>query len=138
MLLQASARRAARRAGNAAVCGITAMPRPEIAASDIPESDDVRILRALRIDPRVGSATAAKVLGISGPTVARRYRRMRRAGAIRVVGVVDPGALGQSRWMVRPRRRRARPPGVEAMEVSPVVHRRIEQAGARVDGEHLM
>ncbi|MFE3651966.1 hypothetical protein ACFXO2_29900 [Streptomyces sp. NPDC059152] len=43
----------------------------------------------------------ATVLGLSEPTVARRYRRMRRAGAIRVVGVVDPGALGQSRWMVR-------------------------------------
>ncbi|MBP2471683.1 DNA-binding Lrp family transcriptional regulator [Crossiella equi] len=34
-------------------------------------------------------------------TVARRYRRLRRAGVLRVVGVVDPGALGQSRWMVR-------------------------------------
>ncbi|MER0477576.1 Lrp/AsnC family transcriptional regulator [Streptomyces sp. Edi2] len=77
------------------------MSRPEIADSDILEPDDVRILRALQIDPRVGFATVAMVLGLSEPTVARRYRRMRRAGAIRVIGVVDPGALGQSRWMVR-------------------------------------
>ncbi|MHB6908739.1 Lrp/AsnC family transcriptional regulator [Streptomyces sp. DB-54] len=77
------------------------MTRPVIADSVTLEPDDVRILRALQIDPRVGFATVATVLGLSEPTVARRYRRMRRAGAIRVVGVVDPGALGQSRWMVR-------------------------------------
>ncbi|MCX5384180.1 Lrp/AsnC family transcriptional regulator [Streptomyces sp. NBC_00083] len=77
------------------------MSHPEIADSTMLESDDVRILRALQIDPRVGFATVASVLGLSEPTIARRYRRMRRAGAIRVIGVVDPGALGQSRWMVR-------------------------------------
>ncbi|MEU6326984.1 Lrp/AsnC family transcriptional regulator [Streptomyces sp. NPDC047049] len=77
------------------------MSRPQIVDSDILDPDDVRILRALQIDPRVGFATVATVLGLSELTVARRYRRMRRAGAIRVIGVVDPGALGQSRWMVR-------------------------------------
>lgn len=77
------------------------MTRPEIADSVILEPDDVRILRSLQIDPRVGFATVATVLGLSELTVARRYRRMRRAGVIRVIGVVDPGALGQSRWMIR-------------------------------------
>ncbi|SNY38978.1 Lrp/AsnC family transcriptional regulator [Paractinoplanes atraurantiacus] len=65
------------------------------------EAEDVRILRALQIDPRVSFATAAGVLGVSELTVARRYRRMHRAGWVRVVGVVDPGALGQSQWLVR-------------------------------------
>lgn len=77
------------------------MTHPGIADSVTLDPDDVRILRALQVDPRVPFATVATVLGLSEPTVARRYRRMRRAGVVRVVGVVDPGALGQSRWMVR-------------------------------------
>lgn len=77
------------------------MKHPEIADSITLEPDDVRILRALQVDPRVGFATVAAVLGLSELTVARRYRRMRRAGVLRVIGVVAPGALGQSRWMVR-------------------------------------
>ncbi|MCW2139835.1 DNA-binding transcriptional regulator, Lrp family [Actinoplanes cyaneus] len=52
------------------------------------------------------------VLGLSELTVARRYRRMCKTGAIRVVGVVDPGALGQSQWLVR---LRCRPGSVTAI-----------------------
>jgi len=76
------------------------------------ESDDVRILRALQIDPRIGFAAMASVLGLSEPTVGRRYRRMVRQGVVRVIGVVDPGALGQSQWMVR---LRCRPGGGTAL-----------------------
>lgn len=65
------------------------------------EPTDLRIIRALQVDPRVPFATMASVLGLSEPTVSRRYGRMRRMGVLRVVGVVDPGALGQSQWMVR-------------------------------------
>ncbi|XVV15401.1 Lrp/AsnC family transcriptional regulator [Actinoplanes sp. CA-131856] len=65
------------------------------------EAEDVRILRALQIDPRVSFAAVGTVLGLSELTVARRYRRMRQAGKVRVVGVVDPGALGHSPWLVR-------------------------------------
>ena len=65
------------------------------------EPDDVRIIRALLIDPRVPFATVASVLGLSEPTVSRRYGRMRRMGVLRVTGSVDPGALGQSQWTVR-------------------------------------
>lgn len=61
----------------------------------------MRILRALQLDPRIGFAAMASVLGSSEPTVARRYRRMVRQGIVRVIGVADPGALGQSQWMVR-------------------------------------
>ncbi len=76
------------------------------------EPEDVRILRALQIDPRVGFAAVGTVLGLSELTVARRYRRMCRSGAVRVVGVVDPGALGQSQWLVR---LRCRPGSVTAI-----------------------
>ncbi|BCY11731.1 Lrp/AsnC family transcriptional regulator [Actinoplanes sp. L3-i22] len=87
----------------------------EVAESVTLEPDDVRILRALQIDPRVGFASAGSVLGLSELTVARRYRRMCRAGAIRVVGVVDPGALGQSQFLVR---LRCRPGSVTAIAES--------------------
>jgi DNA-binding Lrp family transcriptional regulator len=84
----------------------------EITDSIILEADDVRILRALQIDPRAAFALVGSALGLSEMTVARRYRRMTRAGALRVVGVVDPGALGQSQWMVR---LRCRPGSVTAI-----------------------
>lgn len=62
---------------------------------------DLGIIRSLQIDPRVPFATMASALGLSEPTVSRRYGRLRRTGVLRVVGVVDPGALGQSQWIVR-------------------------------------
>ncbi len=65
------------------------------------EPDDVRIVRALQIDPRLGFATIASTLGLSEPTVGRRYRRMVRQGVLRVTGVIDPAVLGQSQWLVR-------------------------------------
>jgi len=88
------------------------MMTSNVADSIILEPEDVRILRSLQIDPRVGFATVGTVLGLSEMTVARRYRRMCRSGAVRVVGVVDPGALGQSQWMVR---LRCRPGSVTAI-----------------------
>ncbi|MFI1993005.1 Lrp/AsnC family transcriptional regulator [Actinoplanes sp. NPDC020271] len=88
------------------------MEGPEVADSIKLEHDDVRILRALLIDPRAGFAAVGSVLGLSELTVARRYRRMCKTGAIRVVGVIDPGALGQSQWLVR---LRCRPGSVTAI-----------------------
>ncbi|MDN3353414.1 Lrp/AsnC family transcriptional regulator [Actinomadura sp. DC4] len=70
-------------------------------AVDDPLQRAERVIRALQVDPRVPFATMASVLGLSEPTVSRRYRRMRRTGVLRVTGAVDPGALGQSQWMVR-------------------------------------
>ncbi|MEU7145898.1 AsnC family transcriptional regulator [Nocardia sp. NPDC046473] len=63
--------------------------------------DDVRIIRALQIAPRASFASIAGALGLTEGTVTRRYRRLRTDGVIRVAGVVNPGALGQSRWLVR-------------------------------------
>lgn len=74
--------------------------------------DDVRIVRALQIDPRVSFAAVAAALGLTESAVRRRYRRLLADGVIRVAGIVDPGALGQSKWLVR---LRCRPGSVTAI-----------------------
>jgi DNA-binding Lrp family transcriptional regulator len=76
------------------------------------QPDDVRIIRALQVAPRASFASIAGALGLTEGAVSRRYRRLRADGVIRVVGVVDPGALGQSRWLVR---LRCRPGSVAAI-----------------------
>jgi DNA-binding Lrp family transcriptional regulator len=74
-------------------------PRTAVSAELAP--DDVRIIRALQVDPRASFAAIGAALGVSEGAVNRRYRRLKAEGIIRVAGVVDPGALGQSRWMLR-------------------------------------
>ena len=64
---------------------------------------DQRIVRCLQLRPRATFSVLATVLEVSEQTVARRYRRMHRQGVVRVIGVVDPSALGQSNWIVRVR-----------------------------------
>jgi DNA-binding Lrp family transcriptional regulator len=59
------------------------------------------ILQALQIDPRAGFSKIAEVLSVSEQTVARRYRRLRSEGLLRIVGLVEPRSVGQSEWMVR-------------------------------------
>ncbi|WP_228554033.1 Lrp/AsnC family transcriptional regulator [Catenulispora pinisilvae] len=76
------------------------------------QPDDVRIIRALQIAPRASFASIAAALVLTERTVNRRYRRMHTDGVIRVAGVVNPGALGQSRWLVR---LRCRPGSVAAI-----------------------
>ncbi|MDQ0791324.1 DNA-binding Lrp family transcriptional regulator [Streptomyces sp. B3I8] len=75
-------------------------------------SEDVRIIRALQIAPRAPFAALAGALGLTEAAVNRRYRRLRGEGVLRVTGVVNPGALGQSRWLVR---LRCRPGSVSAI-----------------------
>ncbi|MFE9429227.1 Lrp/AsnC family transcriptional regulator [Kitasatospora sp. NPDC006697] len=64
---------------------------------------DRRLVHALQLDGRAPFSTIAEVLGVSDRTVARRYARLRSAGAVRVVGGVDPTVLGAVLWMVRVR-----------------------------------
>ncbi|WP_067465451.1 Lrp/AsnC family transcriptional regulator [Actinomadura macra] len=59
---------------------------------------DRRLIEALQLDGRAPFNRIADVLGVSDQTVARRYRRLRSAGLLRVVGV--PGA-DHGRWIVR-------------------------------------
>ncbi|GHF61471.1 DNA-binding Lrp family transcriptional regulator [Amycolatopsis bartoniae] len=76
------------------------------------QPEDVRLIRALQIAPRASFASIAAALGVTESALGRRYRRLRAAGVIRVAGVVNPGALGQSRWLVR---LRCRPGSVAAI-----------------------
>lgn len=80
-------------------------------SSDV-QPDDVRIIRALQVAPRASFASIANALGLTEGAVRRRYRRLCSDGVIRVAGVVNPGALGQSRWLVR---LRCRPGSVSAI-----------------------
>jgi DNA-binding Lrp family transcriptional regulator len=88
------------------------MSLPAVTESGVVSAENVRILRALQIDPRASFASIGAALGLTETTVSRRYRRMRSDGVIRVAGIVDPGALGQSKWLVRVR---CRPGSVTAI-----------------------
>lgn len=65
--------------------------------------DDVdrAVAHALQIDGRVPLRTIASVIGVSENTVARRYQRLRSAGVLRVVGVVNGARLGYTAWTLR-------------------------------------
>ncbi|MEU0475843.1 Lrp/AsnC family transcriptional regulator [Streptomyces olivaceus] len=62
---------------------------------------DSHILHALHIAPRAPFRLVGEVVGASEQTVARRYRTMRRAGTVRVVGLVDPAVQGLVASLVR-------------------------------------
>ncbi|MER5324945.1 Lrp/AsnC family transcriptional regulator [Streptosporangium roseum] len=62
---------------------------------------DRRLVHALQIDGRAAFSHIATVLDTSDRTVARRYRRLRSAGAVRVVGLPDGRHLGHVDWLVR-------------------------------------
>ncbi|WP_344422192.1 Lrp/AsnC family transcriptional regulator [Amycolatopsis minnesotensis] len=64
---------------------------------------DRRLVHALQIDPRAAFSTIADVLDVSDRTIARRYARLRSTGAVRVLGGVDPTALGAVHWFLRVR-----------------------------------
>ncbi len=64
---------------------------------------DRRLVHALQINGRAPFSTIAEVLGVADRTIARRYARLRSAGAVRVLGGVDPTALGAVLWFLRVR-----------------------------------
>ncbi|MFI7001892.1 Lrp/AsnC family transcriptional regulator [Nocardia sp. NPDC050175] len=64
---------------------------------------DRGLIHALHIDGRVAFRDIASVLGVSENTVARRYRKLRGEGTVRVVGMVNGGRLGYVSWTVRVR-----------------------------------
>ncbi|MGW3012261.1 Lrp/AsnC family transcriptional regulator [Streptomyces sp. NPDC001219] len=65
------------------------------------EGIDRGLVHALRIDGRAPFRTLAEVLGVSENTVARRYRRLRAHGVLRVVGVLNGVPLGHTSWTLR-------------------------------------
>ncbi|WP_225726103.1 MULTISPECIES: Lrp/AsnC family transcriptional regulator [unclassified Nocardia] len=87
------------------------------------DATDVQIVRLLQLDPRVPFRRIATELGISEQTAARRYGRMRRDGLVRVIGGVDPLALGENDWIIRVR---CRPDA--ALQVAEALARRDDSA----------
>lgn len=65
------------------------------------DSLDRLIAQALQANARAPFSTIADALGVSDQTVARRYARMRGAGACKVIGLIDPYADGGVPWLVR-------------------------------------
>jgi DNA-binding Lrp family transcriptional regulator len=62
---------------------------------------DRQLTQCLGVDGRASFAAIAEVLGVSDQTVARRYRRLRSAGALRVVGLKYPKSAGYANWFLR-------------------------------------
>lgn len=67
------------------------------------EALDGHILHALQLSPRAPFRRIAEVIGAGEQTVARRYRALRRAGVLRVIGLVNPRVYGECQWVVRVR-----------------------------------
>jgi DNA-binding Lrp family transcriptional regulator len=61
---------------------------------------DRQLAQCLGVDGRASFSAIAEVLGVSDQTVARRYRRLRSAGALRVVGLKYPKS-GSAAWFLR-------------------------------------
>ena len=62
---------------------------------------DRQLAQCLGVDGRASFSAIAEVLGVSDQTVARRYRRLRSAGVLRVVGLKYPKSTGYANWFLR-------------------------------------
>jgi DNA-binding Lrp family transcriptional regulator len=72
------------------------LPVESITVDDL----DRQLAQCLGVDGRASFSAIADVLGVSDQTVARRYRRLRSAGALRVVGLKYPKS-GSANWFLR-------------------------------------
>lgn len=79
------------------------------------DDTDGTILRALQVHPRASFRRLGEAAGISEQTAARRYQALRRAGVMRVVGIVRPAVRGDSEWVARVR---CRPDRLEPLAAS--------------------
>lgn len=77
------------------------MPPKNVKESIICDAVDIKITHCLQVSPRASFSTIATVLGVSEQTVARRYRKLRAADAVRVVGFVDSSPFGRQNWVLR-------------------------------------
>ncbi|WP_218952025.1 Lrp/AsnC family transcriptional regulator [Amycolatopsis anabasis] len=62
---------------------------------------DRQLVHALQVDGRASFSRIAAALGTSDRTVARRYRRLRSVGALRVVALPDSRRIGEVDWLAR-------------------------------------
>jgi DNA-binding Lrp family transcriptional regulator len=67
----------------------------------MPDLLDVQLLHALQLDGRAPFSLIGEVLGVSDQTIARRYSRLRSAGLLRVLGLVEPDMIGLTSWLIR-------------------------------------
>ncbi|MZD06260.1 AsnC family transcriptional regulator [Streptomyces sp. SID5785] len=67
----------------------------------MPDAVDRAILRTLQLAPRAPFRLIGEIAGVSEQTAARRYQALRRAGVLRVIGLVDPAVYGDARWVAR-------------------------------------
>ncbi len=88
---------------------------------------DRGLIQALGLHGRASFSELAGALGVSDQTVARRYRRLRESGRVRVVGVPNSVRLGQVRWSLRLRCA----PGA-APEIAAALARRPDTAWVRL------
>jgi len=70
-------------------------PDGSVSASDLLDDVNERLLTALIREPRLTNAALARRVGMSGPAVRERVRRLEQAGVIRGCRLdVDPAAVG--------------------------------------------
>ena len=62
---------------------------------------DQQLAQCLAVDGRASFSAIAEVIGVSDQTVARRYRRLRSAGLLRVVGLKWVRSAGGTNWFLR-------------------------------------
>lgn len=103
------------------------MPDDRVSNSAVLDAVDRQIVRCLQIAPRAPFSLIGAVLGVAEQTVARRYRRLRRDGLLRVTMAVDPRAMGVTVWTVRVR---CRPEG--AVGIAQALARRDDVAWVTV------
>ena len=60
------------------------------------DSNDRQLITLLREDGRATAATLSRHLDLPERTIRHRIRRLREAGVIHIVGIVDPVAIGLS------------------------------------------
>jgi DNA-binding Lrp family transcriptional regulator len=59
-----------------------------------PDALDVRLVRALRDDPRLGVLALSRLLGVARATVQSRLERLVRSGAMTLGPTMDPSRFG--------------------------------------------
>lgn len=62
---------------------------------------DRQLVHCLAVDGRASFSRIGEILGVSDQTVARRYRRLRSSGALRVAGLKARKHLGATGWFLR-------------------------------------
>ncbi|MDP9868901.1 MULTISPECIES: Lrp/AsnC family transcriptional regulator [Streptosporangium] len=69
--------------------------------SAVADDLDRKLIHALQLDGRAPFSRIADVFGVSDQTIARRYRRLRSQGVLRIVGVPPANYVAHGRWLLR-------------------------------------